>query len=53
VLRTAFAISRLFIRASNQQSNQDIAPSLQFCDSSGDAILSLIPELAFRFEDVR
>jgi hypothetical protein len=40
-------MSWLFIRASNQQSDQDIAASLQFCDSRRDAITSMILELRF------
>jgi hypothetical protein len=35
-------MSWLFIRASNQQFDQDIAASLQFCDSRRDAITSTI-----------
>jgi hypothetical protein len=53
LLRTASAISRLFIRASNQQSDQDIARSLQFCDSRGHAIRLMILELPLRSNDAQ
>jgi hypothetical protein len=46
-------MSWLFIRASNQQSDQAIANALQFCDSRHDAITSTISELPFVFAAAR